>query len=100
MAMSNDWSPKQPSNPSDPRILPASMQLTLVRHGDDLLIEWNVAEGVRVDGGNPPKQRPYVVRTLLSSADARMIAEQLLNAAKCAETNTGPGPSLAPPEGP
>jgi hypothetical protein len=47
------------------------MQLTLVPKESGTYIEWNLAEGVRMAGGNPRKDRPYVLRFVLSPADAR-----------------------------
>src|SRR5580700_3174300 len=101
--MGVNWDPIGPPDRSDPRILPASMQFTLVRQGERTYIEWNIAEGVRIGGGNEPKHRPYIVKTLLSSADARMIAQELLDAASWAEGGSGwpegmePPPPLPPP---
>jgi len=98
--MSISWDPEGPPDPSDPRILPASMQFTLVRRGEHTYIEWNIAEGVRIGGPNEPKHRPYIVKTLLSSTDARMIAQQLLDAATGAEGGSGLPEGMEPPPPP
>jgi hypothetical protein len=87
--MSVSFDPIGPPDPNDPRILPASMQFSLVRKESCTYIEWNIAEGVRIGGLNPKKDRPFIVRTLLSPSDARMIAQQLLDAATWAEGGSG-----------
>jgi hypothetical protein len=69
--MSVSWELAGPPDPNDPRVVPSSMQFTLVPKESGTYIEWNLAEGVRMAGGNPRKDRPYVLRFVLSPADAR-----------------------------
>lgn len=94
--MSVNWDPTGPQDPNNPRVLPASMQFSLVPKERCTYIEWNIAEGVRIGGPNPKKDRPFMVRTLLSPSDARMIAQQLLDAARWAEGGSGLPPGMEP----
>jgi hypothetical protein len=89
-----------PPDPNDPRILPASMQFTLVHREEKTYVEWNIAEGVPLGRHSAKTDYPYVVRTLLSPADARMIAQQLIEAAERAEGGSGLPPGMEPPAPP
>jgi hypothetical protein len=96
-----NFDPQGPQSPSDPRVLPASMQITLNRQGQNTYIEWNLTEGIGISSTNDcDKERPYIVKTLLSPTDARMIARALLDAAASAEGGSGLEPSLEPPPPP
>jgi hypothetical protein len=98
--MSVSFDPIGPPDPNDPRVLPASMQFSLVRHEGRTYIEWYIADGVRVGGPNPKKSRPDMVRSLLSPSDARMIAQQLLDAAIWAEGGSALPFGIEPPPPP
>jgi hypothetical protein len=94
------FNPPSPPDPNDPRILPASMQFTLVQREEKTYVEWNIAEGVELGKHCTKTGYPYIVRTLLSPSDARMIAQQLIEAAEWAEGGSGLPPGMAPPATP
>jgi hypothetical protein len=83
--VSIDFDPKNPPDPADPRIVPASFQFTFVRRDGRVYIEWNIAEVIRMNGQNEKRHYPYLIRTLISPADARAYAKQLLDSATEAE---------------
>ena len=94
------FDPQGPPDPNDPRILPASMEFTLTSHGGRTYVEWSISKCARVDGTATKTTYPYVVRALLSPADVREIAQQLLDAAAWAEGGPGPGGREPPPPPP
>lgn len=73
-------------SPLDPRIVPASMQFTFVSKYERTYIEWNISETVRISGGNEKRHYRYILRTLISPADARLCARQLVDAAERADS--------------
>lgn len=83
--MSISFEPKEPPDSSDPRMVPASMQFTSVKHDDGVYIEWNIAEVVRMNLQNERRHYPYLIRTVISPSDARAYAQLLLDAAAEAE---------------
>jgi hypothetical protein len=93
--MSISFDPICPANPYDPRIVPASMQFTLVFKYERTYIEWNISETVKMRGENDKRHHPYIVRTLIIPADARRYAQMLMDAAERAESlqNGGSGHS-------
>ena len=76
------------------------MQFCPVHLGERTYVEWRLAEGLRIGSPAPKPDYPYVVTLLLSPADLRNIAQQLLEAAEWAEGGSGLPTGVKPPPPP